>query len=97
VYFETVEVNHLWIGLQVAFSPSPIISVISSKAELGTGSAGPRVSDGLYIGPDAPKGKEKNWISAVAGKAWFPYFRLYSAKKAFLDRTWVLLDIEKAG
>ena len=49
----------------------------------------------IYMGPDAPKGKEKNWIPTVPGKAWFPYFRLYSPKKAFLDQTWVLPDIEK--
>ncbi|MBW2202276.1 MAG: hypothetical protein JRF71_15865 [Deltaproteobacteria bacterium] len=42
----------------------------------------------IYIGLDAPK-------STVAGKAWFPYFKLYSMKKAFLDRTWILSDIEK--
>jgi len=46
-------------------------------------------------GPIAPKGKEQNWIPTVAGKAWFPYFRLYSPKKAFLDQTWVLPNIEK--
>jgi hypothetical protein len=51
----------------------------------------------IYIGPDAPKGKEKNWIPTVKGKAWFPYFRLYSPKKAFLDKTWILPDIEKAA
>ncbi len=50
----------------------------------------------IYMGPDAPKGKEKNWIPTVEGKAWFPYFRLYSPKQAFLDRIWVLPDIEKA-
>jgi hypothetical protein len=50
----------------------------------------------IYIGPDTPEGKEKNWIPTVSGKAWFPYFRLYSPKQAFLDRTWVLPDIEKA-
>ncbi len=43
-----------------------------------------------------PKEKQKNWIPTVAGKAWFPYFRLNSPKKAFLDRTWVLPDIVKA-
>ncbi len=56
-------------------------------------------SDGsvdIYMGPDAPKGKEQNWIPTVAGKAWFPYFRFYSPKQAFLDRTWILPDIEKA-
>ncbi len=50
----------------------------------------------IYMGPDAPKGKEKNWIPTVPGKAWFPYFRLYSPKPAFMDRSWVLPDIEKA-
>ncbi len=51
----------------------------------------------IYIGPEKPEGQSaKNWIPTVVGKAWFPYFRLYSPKKAFLDRTWVLPDIEKA-
>ena len=51
----------------------------------------------LYIGPDKPEGdKAKNWIQTMPGKAWFPYFRLYSPKKEFLDKTWILPDIEKA-
>ena len=49
----------------------------------------------IYIGPDAPAGKERNWIPTVGGKAWFPYFRLNSPKPEFLDKTWVLPDIEK--
>jgi hypothetical protein len=51
----------------------------------------------LYIGPNKPAGdKAKNWIQTMPGKAWFPYFRLYSPKQAFLDKSWVLPDIEKA-
>ena len=50
----------------------------------------------LYFGPETPAGKEGNWIPTVAGKAWFPYFRLYSPGKPFMDKTWVLPDIEKA-
>ena len=51
----------------------------------------------LYVGPKKPAGeKAKNWIPTEEGRGWFPYFRLYSPKKAFLDRTWVLPDIEKA-
>jgi hypothetical protein len=42
----------------------------------------------IYMGPDAPKGKEKNWIPTVPGKAWFPYFRLYYPKQDFLNKTW---------
>jgi len=50
----------------------------------------------LYIGPDQPGGrKAKNWIQTMPGKAWFPYFRLYPPKKAFLDKAWILPDIEK--
>ncbi|MHC4950065.1 MAG: DUF1254 domain-containing protein [Planctomycetota bacterium] len=51
----------------------------------------------LYIGPDKPVGgKAKNWVQTMPGKAWFPYFRLYSPKQEFLDKTWILPDIEKA-
>jgi len=46
-----------------------------------------------FFGPTQPKGNEKEWIPTVVGKA---CFRLYSPKKAFFDRTWVLPDIEKA-
>ncbi len=50
----------------------------------------------IYIGPDKPKGsKAKNWIPTEPKRGWFPYFRLYSPQKAFLDQTWVLPDIEK--
>ena len=52
----------------------------------------------IYIGPDKPEGgKAKNWIPTEPGRAWFPYFRLYSPKQAFLDRAWVLPDIQKAN
>ncbi len=45
-----------------------------------------------------PSGERaKNWIPTEAGRAWFPYLRLYSPKKAFLDRKWVLPDIEKVN
>jgi len=49
----------------------------------------------IYMGPTIPEGKENNWIPTVEGKAWFPYFRLYSPKKEFIDKTWILPDIEK--
>ena len=52
----------------------------------------------IFIGPDKPAGdRAKNWIPTEAGRAWFPYFRLYSPKQAFLDRSWVLPNIEKAN
>ncbi len=50
----------------------------------------------LYFGPDAPKGKESNWLETMPNKAWFPYFRLYSPTQPFLDQTWVLPNFEKS-
>ena len=49
----------------------------------------------LYFGPQAPQGFDKNWVPTVAGKAWFPYFRLYGPTAAHFDGKWVLPDIEK--
>ena len=67
----------------------------SSRMDLATNLDG---SVDIYFGPDEPDGdKAKNWIPTEAGRAWFPYFRLYSPKQAFLDRTWVLPDIEKVN
>ncbi len=65
----------------------------SSRMDLSKNSDG---SVDIYIGPDKPEGsKVKNWIPTEPKRAWFPYFRLYSPQKAFLDQTWILPDIEK--
>ena len=67
----------------------------SSRMDLDINADG---SVDIYIGPNKPEGdKAKNWIPTEVGRAWFPYFRLYSPKQAFLDKTWVLPDIEKAN
>jgi hypothetical protein len=67
----------------------------SSRMDLATNPDG---SVDIYFGPDKPEGsKADNWIPTEPKRAWFPYFRLYSPKKAFLDRTWILPDIEKAN
>ena len=46
----------------------------------------------IYVGPDAPAGKEKNWIPSVPGKAWFAYFRLYGPLKPYFDGDFALSD-----
>ena len=48
----------------------------------------------FYLGPNAPKGFEKNWIQTVPGRSWFVYFRLYGPLQPYYDRTWVMPDIE---
>jgi hypothetical protein len=49
----------------------------------------------LYVGPKAPKGFENNWVPTIAGKAWFPYFRLYGPLQAHFDGSWVIPDFKK--
>lgn len=48
----------------------------------------------LYFGPEAPEGKESNWVKTLPGKGWFAYFRAYSPTEAFFDKTWKLGDLE---
>lgn len=42
----------------------------------------------LYFGPQAPKGKERNWTQTVPGKGWFPILRLYGPLEPWFDKTW---------
>ncbi|MEA3232550.1 MAG: DUF1254 domain-containing protein [Thermodesulfobacteriota bacterium] len=48
----------------------------------------------LYIGPEAPAGKEANWLQTVPGKGWFLVLRLYSPTEAWFDKTWRPGEIE---
>ena len=49
----------------------------------------------LYFGPEAPDGKESNWVKTIPGRGWFTYFRLYGPAQEFFDRAWTLNDIER--
>ncbi|MBL4558388.1 MAG: DUF1214 domain-containing protein [Rhodobacteraceae bacterium] len=42
----------------------------------------------LYFGPEAPEGKDANWIQTVPGKGWFTALRLYGPLEPWFDRTW---------
>ena len=48
----------------------------------------------LYFGPDAPPGKEANWLP-TAGEEFFLILRLYGPEQAFFDKTWKMNDIER--
>lgn len=51
----------------------------------------------LYIGPQAPKGQETNWIASSAGKPFFLMFRNYGPDRSVFTRTstWMLGDAER--
>lgn len=49
----------------------------------------------IYIGPQAPKGFEPNWIETNPGEGWFTLFRLYGPLEPILRKEWVPNDIER--
>jgi hypothetical protein len=51
----------------------------------------------LYFGPNAPAGKEANWIASVPGKGWFAIFRLYGPLEPWFDKSWRPGEIELMG
>jgi hypothetical protein len=56
--------------------------------------ANPDGSVDIYFGPKAPKGKEKNWVPTNPDKGFFLVFRFYGPTEGFMDKTWVLNDLE---
>lgn len=56
--------------------------------------AGAKTID-LYFGPDAPAGKEKQWIKTIPNKGWFTYFRVYGPEAAAFDGSWQPGDFEE--
>jgi hypothetical protein len=54
-------------------------------------------SANIYFGPEAPAGKESNWVPTSAGGKFEVLFRLYGPEKPLFDKTWKLPDIEKSN
>lgn len=48
----------------------------------------------LYFGPQAPEGKDANWIQTVPGKGWYTLLRLYGPLEPWFDKTWQPGEIE---
>jgi hypothetical protein len=52
-------------------------------------------STDLYFGPNAPQGKQANWLATVPGKGYFAIIRLYGPTEAAIDKSWKPDDIER--
>ncbi|PYG34370.1 DUF1214 domain-containing protein [Pelagimonas varians] len=48
----------------------------------------------IYFAPEAPEGKDSNWVQTVPGKGWNTIFRLYGPLEPWFDQTWRPGDIE---
>ena len=47
-----------------------------------------RCSLDLWLGPQAPEGREKNWLATPPGRGYFAILRLYGPVAEALNRTW---------
>jgi hypothetical protein len=52
-------------------------------------------STDLYLSPQAPEGKQSNWLATVPGKGYFAILRLYGPTEAAINKSWKPGDIEK--
>lgn len=48
----------------------------------------------VYFGPNAPAGKENNWVQTIPGKGWNTLLRLYGPLQPWFDKTWRPGEIE---
>ena len=51
----------------------------------------------VWFGPEAPAGKESNWIPTNADGRFELIFRFYGPEPALFDKTWVLPDLERVN
>jgi len=51
----------------------------------------------IYFAPEAPAGKESNWVPTDPKGRFEVLFRLYGPEKPFFDKTWKLPDVEAAN
>ena len=75
--------------------------LIRNMPRSGRGSQSPglqKSSDGsvdLYFGPEAPSGKDANWVPTNPSGQFEVLFRFYGPEKPLFDKTWKLPDIER--
>ena len=56
--------------------------------------ANPDGSYDIYFAPEAPEGREHNWLQTIPGKSWFVALRMYGPEQAWIDKTWRPGEIE---
>jgi hypothetical protein len=52
-------------------------------------------STDVYLGPEAPSGREGNWLATPAGKGYFAILRLYGPTEPAINKSWKPGDIER--
>ncbi len=93
-----VPINNFWSIIPYDTQTRSVLQTDQRDTALtsnsGTVASNPDGSVDIYFGPNAPAGKESNWVQTTPGKGWFTILRLYGALEPWFDKTWRPGEIE---
>lgn len=95
-----IPVNNFWSVTLYDPGTRSLLQNGTPKPSVNSFDAPVRNADGsfdIHFGPEAPDGRERNWVRTVPGKGWFTYIRLYGPLEPFFDHSWKPDDIVKVA
>ncbi len=95
-----VPVNNFWAVTIYDTQTRSLLQTGQKFPTVGSQSEGmSKNADGsydVYFGPEAPEGKEGNWVQTLPGKSWFTILRMYGPLEPWINKTWRPGEIELA-
>ena len=93
-----VPINNFWAVTIYDTQTRSMLQTSQSFPSKGSQSKGfQKNADGsydVYFAPEAPKGKEGNWLQTIPGKSWFAILRMYGPLEPWINKTWRPGEIE---
>lgn len=93
-----VPVNNFWAVTLYDTQTRSLLQTGQRFPTMGSQSEGvQKNADGsydVYFAPEAPLGKEGNWLQTIPGKSWFTILRMYGPLAPWINKTWRPGEIE---
>jgi hypothetical protein len=94
-----VPVNNFWAVTLYDTQTRSLLQTGQKFPTVGSQSEGvQKNADGsydMYFAPEAPVGKEGNWLQTVPGKSWFTILRMYGPLEPWINQSWRPGEIER--
>nr|WP_272212831.1 DUF1214 domain-containing protein [Marinicella sp. W31]MDC2878754.1 DUF1214 domain-containing protein [Marinicella sp. W31] len=93
-----VPVNNFWAVTMYDTQTRSMLQTSQTFPTVGSQSDGiKKNTDGsydVYFAPEAPEGKEGNWLQTIPGKSWFTILRMYGPLEPWINKSWRPGEIE---
>jgi len=92
-----VPVEQYWSVTTYDRETHALIKNVNRASRASNNTAVKKNADGsveIYVGPQAPAGKESNWIPTDPARKFELMFRFYGPTKALFEKAWKLPDVE---